>query len=211
MITNENKKLAQWAMEYALKNGCQSSRVTLYNGSSSSFEIRDMKIDRLQQASENSMVVHLFVDGRYGSYSTNRLDKKELEKFIKDGIAATRFLAEDKARTLPDASLYYKGGAADLRLVDPNFDSVQPDDKVALAMSVCEEIMGKDDRIISANASIRLKLNEIFGKSISTNLKPTYDTAFILLTLMFVEQQVNDFLNIYANHLKNFFAFFNNS
>lgn len=47
------------------------------------------------------MVVHLFVDGRYGSYSTNRLDKKELEKFIKDGISATRFLAEDKARTLP--------------------------------------------------------------------------------------------------------------
>jgi len=40
-----------------------------------------------------------------------------------------------------------------LRLVDPNFDSVQPDDKVALTMSVCEEIMGKDDRIISANAS----------------------------------------------------------
>ena len=58
------------------RQGCQSSRVTLYNGSSSSFEIRDMKIDRLQQASENSMVVHLFVDGRYGSYSTNRLDKK---------------------------------------------------------------------------------------------------------------------------------------
>ena len=40
-----------------------------------------------------------------------------------------------------------------MRLVDPNFDSVQPDDKVALTMSVCEEIMGKDDRIISANAS----------------------------------------------------------
>ena len=43
MITNDNKKLAQWAMEFALKNGCQSSRVTLYNGSSSSFEIRDLK------------------------------------------------------------------------------------------------------------------------------------------------------------------------
>lgn len=104
MITNENKKLAQWAMEYALKNGCQSSRVTLYNGSSSSFEIRDMKIDRLQQASENSMVVHLFVDGRYGSYSTNRLDKKELEKFIKDGISATRSSPRTRlarCRTLP--------------------------------------------------------------------------------------------------------------
>ena len=28
MITNENKKLAQWAMEFALKNGCQASRVS---------------------------------------------------------------------------------------------------------------------------------------------------------------------------------------
>ena len=124
MITNENKKLAQWAMEFALKNGCQASRVSLYNGSSSSFEIRDMKIDRLQQASENSLVIHLFVDGRYGSFSTNRLDKQELEKFIRNGIDSTRYLAEDKARTLPDASLYYKGGGADLQLIDPKFDSI---------------------------------------------------------------------------------------
>lgn len=153
MITNDNKKLAQWAMEYALKNGCQSSRVSIYNGSSSSFEIRDMKMDRLQQASENGLVIHLFVDGRYGSFSTNRLDKKELEGFIKNGIDSTRFLAEDKARALPDTSLYYKGDGADLQLIDPKFDSIQPDDKVALAMSVCQEMMGKDNRIISANSS----------------------------------------------------------
>ena len=74
-------------MEFALKNGCQASRVSIYNGSSSSFEIRDMKMDRLQQASENSLVIHLFVDGRFGSFSTNRLDKKELESFIRNGIA----------------------------------------------------------------------------------------------------------------------------
>ena len=55
--------------------------VSIYNGSSSSFEIRDMKMDRLQQASENSLVIHLFVDGRFGSFSTNRLDKKGTGKF----------------------------------------------------------------------------------------------------------------------------------
>ena len=26
MITDDNKKLAQWAMEYALKNGCQAAK-----------------------------------------------------------------------------------------------------------------------------------------------------------------------------------------
>ncbi len=153
MITNENKKLAQWAMEYALKNGCLASRINLYAGSNTSFEIRDMKIDRLQQASENGLSIQLFVDGRYGSYSTNRLDKKELEKFIKEGIDTTRFLAEDKARTLPDPSLYYKGGGQDLQLNDPAFDKVQPDDKVKIAMETCNEIMGKDNRLISANSS----------------------------------------------------------
>ena len=58
MITNENKKLAQWAMEFALKNGCQASRVSIYNGSSSSFEIRDMKMDRLQPVSYTHLRAH---------------------------------------------------------------------------------------------------------------------------------------------------------
>ena len=153
MITNENKDLANRALDFAKNKGCQAARITLYNGTNSSFEIRDMKIDRLQQASENSLVMHLFVDGRYGSYSTNRLEWTELEQFIQEGITATRFLAEDKARTLPDASFYFKGKGEDLQLIDPDFDSVQPDEKIALALNICEEMMGKDNRIISANSS----------------------------------------------------------
>ena len=153
MITKTQKDLAQWAMEYALKNGCQAARLSLYNDSNTSFEIRDMKIDSLQQASENGLSIQLFVDGRFGSISTNRLDKKELEGFIKNGIESTRYLAEDKARTLPDAALYYKGGSPDLQLYDSKFSSIQPDEKVALAMNVCDEIMGKDERIVSSNSS----------------------------------------------------------
>ncbi|GHV47434.1 modulator protein [Bacteroidia bacterium] len=153
MITQEQKKLAQWALDFALKNGSQASRVSLYSGTNSRFEIRDMKVDRLTQASESSLAVQLFVDGRYGSYSTNRLDKKELEKFIKNGIESTRFLAEDKARTLPAPELYYKGGSPDLQLIDPAYNSIQPDDKVKQAMNACDEIMGKDSRIISSTSA----------------------------------------------------------
>ena len=153
MITKAQKDLAQWAMEYALKNGCQAARLSLYNNSNTSFEVRDMKIDNLQQASENGLSIQLFVDGRFGSISTNRLDKKELEGFIKNGIESTRYLAEDLARTLPDPSLYYKGGSPDLQLYDSNFSKVQPDEKVALAMSACDEIMGKDERVVSSNSS----------------------------------------------------------
>ena len=155
MITNNNKKIARRVMEFALKNGCGEVRIGLYSGTSSSFEIRDMKIDRLQQASENSMVIYLFVDGRFGTISTNRIDQKEIEKSILNGIESIRYLTEDKARVLPDKSLYYKGGGADLQLFDSKFDSIQPDTKVELAMRACDEIMNKDSRIISTNSSYR--------------------------------------------------------
>ena len=153
MITKAQKDLAQWAMDYALKNGCQAARLGLHNGSNTSFEIRDMKIENLQQASENQLGIQLYVDGRFGSISTNRLDKKELEDFIKNGIESTRYLAEDKARTLPDPSLYYKGGLPDLQLYDSKFSNIQPDEKVTLAMKVCDEIMGKDEHVISSSSA----------------------------------------------------------
>lgn len=153
MLSDNNKKLAQWAMDYALKNGCQEAKISLYSGSNTSFEMRDAKLDRLQQASENSLTIFVYVDGRYGTYSTNRLDKKELESFIKNGIESTRYLAKDEARVLPDASRYYKGGKPDLQLLDPKFSNIRPDDKIALAKAIAEEALGKDKRIISVDSS----------------------------------------------------------
>ena len=154
MITDNNKKLAQWAMDYALKNGCQAAKLVLYSNSNASFELRDAKMDRLQQASESGLSISLYVDGRYGSYSTNRLDKKELETFIKNGIESTRYLAVDEARVLPDASRYYKGGKPDLQLSDRRFETINPDDKVAIARAAAEEVLGKDSRIISVGTCL---------------------------------------------------------
>ena len=176
MITDDNKKLAQWAMDFALKNGCQAAKVILYANSNTSFELRDAKMDRLQQASESGLGINLYVDGRYGNYSTNRLDKKELESFIKNGIESTRFLAEDEFRVLADPARYYKGGKPDLKLFDDKIFGINPDDKVARACAAAEEALGKNDRIISVetsysdgeNASYRLMSNGFEGESKST-------------------------------------------
>lgn len=62
MITDNNKKLAQWAMDYALKNGCQAAKLVLYSNSNASFELRDAKMDRLQQASESGLSISLYVE-----------------------------------------------------------------------------------------------------------------------------------------------------
>ena len=92
MITDNNKKLAQWAMDYALKNGCRAAKLVLYSNSNASFELRDAKMDKLQQASESGLSISLYVDGKYGSYSTNRLDKFVLKAALH---ARHRVVVED--------------------------------------------------------------------------------------------------------------------
>jgi PmbA protein len=153
MIPDSNKKLAQQAMDFALKNGCQAARVTLYSGSNTSFEWRDGKIDKLQQASENELSISLYVNGRYGNYSTNRLERREVESFIQNGMDSTKYLVADEARTLPHPDRYYQGGKPDLQLLDANMETISPDDKAALAKTAGEEALGKDNRIVSVQSS----------------------------------------------------------
>ncbi len=152
MISQDNKALAKWAMKLALSKGCSDSRVSIYSKTENSFEYRDTQLDKLEQSSENGLSIHLYVDGRFATYSTNRLDKKELEKFITNGIEATRFLAKDEFRRLPSPDRYYKGNSKGLDTYDNNIDKVTVDEKIALIKNTTAEVYGSDPRLISVNA-----------------------------------------------------------
>jgi len=154
MTISEKYKLARWAMNHALKSGAQEVSVSLFDSTSSSIEVREEKIDKLEQANQSGMTIRLMVDKKYSAHSTNRLNNSaELERFIEEAIAGTRFLAEDEYRTLPDPGLYYRGGGEDLRTSDPGFADVDPQEKIDAAFHVEQEVLGQDDRIISVTAS----------------------------------------------------------
>jgi len=156
MTKDEKYNIAKWAMEHAIQNGAQQARVSIYNNNSSQIEVRDEKIDKLQESNRNGMQINLYVDNKYSSISTNRLNnKEELGKFIVEAIAGTRYLAEDEFRMLPDPEHYYKGGGPELKTVDPSFKSVDPQQKIKDAFALEKEVLGSDDRIISATASYR--------------------------------------------------------
>ena len=156
MTKDEKYSIAKWALDHAVKNGAQQARVSIYNNNSSQIEVRDEKIDKLQESNRNGMQIHLYVDNKYSSISTNRItNKEELGKFIKEAIAGTRYLAEDEFRTLPDPERYYKGDGPDLKTVDPDFGSVDPQQKVQDAFDLEKEVLGSDERIISVSTSYR--------------------------------------------------------
>jgi len=153
MTKEEKYSLANWAMNHALENGAQQVSVTISNSKSSSVEVRDEKIDKLEQAIESSLSIRLFVDKKYSAHSTNRMKKEDLARFIEQAIEGTKYLSEDEFRSLPDPELYYKGTGKDLKTLDRNFDKVNPQNKIDLAFAAEKEVLGKDERIISVSAS----------------------------------------------------------
>ncbi len=160
MTKEEKYTLAKWAMNHALESGAQQVSVSIANSKSSSVEVREEKIDKLEHAIQSGLSIRLFVDGKYSAHSTSRMKKEELARFIEEAIEATKFLSEDEFRTLPDPELYYKGDGKDLDLLDEDFSSIDPKEKIDLAFAAEKEVLGKDERLISISCSYYDGLNE---------------------------------------------------
>ncbi len=145
------KDIARAALESALKAGCSSARITYNINTQSSYSVRNDKLDRLHQAKGSSLYIQLFTEGRYGAYSTNRLNKEELKEFITNAAEVTRLLAPDNCRVLPSPGLYYKGNGSDLGQYDNTISNIHPKEKIDLAFGCAGEIYKKEAGIVSVN------------------------------------------------------------
>src|SRR5512133_1788751 len=152
MNTKEKFTLANLVVEHALKGGAKQVSVVIQDNRSTNIEIRDQKIDSLKESNRNSLNISLYVDNKYSSHSTNRLKKEELFRFVDEAIIATKYLAEDEFRSLPDPELYYKGDGTDLNTYDSKLETVDAKAKIDLANQALNEAYKKDDRIISVSS-----------------------------------------------------------
>jgi Predicted Zn-dependent proteases and their inactivated homologs len=147
-----NKNIADKALEMAMEMGCSASRIVLNYNSNSCYTVRNDKLDRLHQATSSSLYIQMFTEGRYGSFSTNRMDEAELRLFIKKAIETTKLLAPDICRALPPNELYYNGDGEDLLQSDRSIQSIDPSIKKDIAFRCASEVYGKDKRVLSVNS-----------------------------------------------------------
>ncbi|MCA1757370.1 MAG: TldD/PmbA family protein [Bacteroidales bacterium] len=153
MTAKEKQRLAERAINIALDSGAQESAVIISDSKSSAVEVREGKIDKLEQSDQMGLSIRLLVDNKFSAHSTNRLDDaSEVKRFIQEAVSATRFLSEDPLRALPDPGLYYQGGGPDLKLWDETIESVDPRTRIDAAFAAEKEIAGSDERIISVSA-----------------------------------------------------------
>ena len=102
MISEKEKQLALRSLELARQEGAGQCRICLSKNVTDMVDTLDGEVDKITHSLDLSLSINLFVDGRYGSFSTNRLEEQDLRGFIRDAVAMTRLLAEDPCRGLPD-------------------------------------------------------------------------------------------------------------
>lgn len=142
---------AQMALDMVMKQGAQACRITMNFGIQNSFSALDGKLENLQNANDRNLYIQIISNGRYGAYSTNRLNKEELEKFIAQAMHTTSYLTPDESRTLPPKEICWFGNEDALEQYDPYIMEMPPQRKKEIAFEVMDEIYGKNKKIVSVN------------------------------------------------------------
>ena len=151
MLTQEEIRTAEICVEKALRLGASKARVTLSKSLMELFGTLDGQLDKVSHCLDRSMSVCLFVDGKYGTFSTNRLVESELEDFLKKSIATVRMLAEDPCRDLPDPARTAKDAITgkELDLYDPSYPALTSSERLKMAMEASVFEQHKAEGLIS--------------------------------------------------------------
>lgn len=153
-LGTEEIKLAEQTLAMALEKGAQKARVVLNKSLMDLIGTLNGEIDKVSHCLDRSLSISLFVDGRFGSFSTNKLEMASLEPFIEKAIATTRMLAEDQWRTLPDPSRTATNAVTgrELDLYDNSYETMTPEQRIKMALDASIFKDGKDPLLISEEA-----------------------------------------------------------
>ncbi len=135
LISTEDIRLVEASLETARKAGAGKARATLTRSEEDLVATLNGEIDRVTHCADSSLSLALFADGRFGTFSTNKLSPEALGDFIRTSVDIVKSISPDPCRDLPDPGrccAEAKGGD-ELRLTDPARESVTPEERKRIA------------------------------------------------------------------------------
>ena len=118
-----------------MRLGAEGIRLSLNKNEMDSCSMLNGELDKVSHSADRSIYIYLYVDGKYGTFSTNRLDEKEVENFISKAIVMVKMLGEDRCRRLPDPERTAKDacGGMELGLYDSHYEGCDSDSRLKKA------------------------------------------------------------------------------
>ncbi len=144
MITEHEINIARDCIAYAVGHGADAARVSLSKSVMDGYTLLNGELDKVTHSADRSIYLYVFADRKYGTFSTNRLEKKELEDFIRKAIEMVRMLGEDECRGLPDPDRTEKNARTglELDLYDKGYEESNAEKRLRKAKSI--SIYGKN-------------------------------------------------------------------
>lgn len=138
MITKNEIDIARKCIKTALEKGAESVRISLNKSVSDSVTILNGKTDKVSHAADRSLYFYIFTEGKYGTFSTNRVEDKDIDSFIENAIKMVRMLGEDACRRLPDVERTAKDAetGTELGLYDFHYSPDDSDARLTKASSL---------------------------------------------------------------------------
>ena len=136
ILTQEEMALAEYSLGYALSQGASKVRITLNKSLLNLIGVLNGDVDKVSHALDRSLQLALFVDGRFGTFSSNRLDREGLEAFVREAIATVKMLEPDPLRDLPAPERLSADAVTgrELDLYDPAYDSLTAPERREMAL-----------------------------------------------------------------------------
>ena len=134
MIDSREIELARKCLESAMAKGAQKVRVTLNKNIMDLAGTLNGELDKTSHCLDRSLSIALIVDGKFGSFSTNRIE--DTDGFLDKAIDKVRMLAEDRFRDLPAPERTAKDaiGGQELGLCDPDYPDTDADRRIETAL-----------------------------------------------------------------------------
>ncbi len=169
---NDLLSIADRSVEYLLKKGAKESAVGIGKGRSVECEIRERKVEKLQESASASMSVAVYADDKFSAHSTNDLRWEKLQPFLDNALAMTKLLEADPFRKLPDPKLYANRPTDDLGMADPEYSKVQTSERKRFAREIEDAALSSGGEIQSVTTafsdgwgeSIRVTSNGFHGR-----------------------------------------------
>lgn len=153
MITQNEIDIARHCITYALTQGADAVRVSISDSTMDSCTLLNGILDKVTHAADRSVYLYIFAENRYGTFSTNRLEKDELERFIDQSITMVRMLGEDRFRSLPSPERTARDAKTgrELGLYDSRYEESDSDSRLLRArqMSIYSDVSHDGYSVIS--------------------------------------------------------------
>ncbi len=151
MLEAQEIALAENCLSMAREAGAQMVRITLSKSLLELYGTLDGQLDKVTSCFDRSLNFRLFVDGRFGGFSTNRLVESEIKEFLGKAVSTVRMLAPDPCRQLPSPERTAKDAVSgnELQTCDPAYATLTSEEKLQMALDASSFERHSGDGLIS--------------------------------------------------------------